>query len=89
MISLSTRVAQPFSGFEPTHAITLKIKFYDIKWLNMEPKPDKECEKRGDIGLLTEIIANLSAAIGQFGGKFTPTLQTPEGFRIQASRVKS
>ena len=24
----------------------------------MDPKPDKECEKRGDIVLLSEIIAN-------------------------------
>jgi len=24
----------------------------------MDPKPDKECEKRGDIVLLPEIIAN-------------------------------
>jgi hypothetical protein len=30
----------------------------EIKWLNMDPKPDKECEKRGDIVLLSEIIAN-------------------------------
>jgi hypothetical protein len=26
----------------------------------MDPKPDKECEKRGDIVLLSEIIANFS-----------------------------
>ncbi len=25
----------------------------------MDPKPDKECEKRGDIILLSKIIANL------------------------------
>jgi hypothetical protein len=29
-----------------------------IKWLNMSPKPDKECEERGDIILVFEIIKN-------------------------------
>jgi len=29
-----------------------------IKWLNMDPKPDKECDKRGDIVLLSKIMAN-------------------------------
>jgi hypothetical protein len=29
-----------------------------IKWLNMSPKPDKECEERGDIILVSEIIKN-------------------------------
>jgi len=35
-----------------------KREFDEIKWLNMNPKPDKECEIRGDIVLLPEIIAN-------------------------------
>jgi hypothetical protein len=30
----------------------------EIKWLNMDPKLDKECERHGDIVLLSEIIAN-------------------------------
>jgi len=29
-----------------------------IKWLNMEPKPDKGCEECGDIVLLSEIMSN-------------------------------
>jgi hypothetical protein len=36
----------------------LKREFDEKKWLNMNSKPDKECEKRGDIVLLSEIIAN-------------------------------
>jgi hypothetical protein len=32
----------------------------EIKWLNMDSKPDKDCEKRGDIVLLSEIIVNSS-----------------------------
>jgi hypothetical protein len=30
----------------------------EIKWLNMDPKPDKECGIRGDMILLSEIISN-------------------------------
>ena len=30
----------------------------EIKWLNMNSKQDKECEERGDIVLLSEIIMN-------------------------------
>jgi hypothetical protein len=36
----------------------LKREFDEKKWLNMNSRPDKECEKRGDIVLLSEIIAN-------------------------------
>ena len=36
----------------------LKREFDEKKWLNMNSKPDKECEKRDDIVLLSEIIAN-------------------------------
>ena len=30
----------------------------EIKWLNMDSKQDKECEERGDIVFLSEIITN-------------------------------
>ena len=30
----------------------------EIKWLNMDPVPDKESEEHGDTVLLSEIIAN-------------------------------
>ena len=30
----------------------------EIKCLNMDPKPDKECEKRGDIVFLSKIVMN-------------------------------
>ena len=35
-----------------------KRELDEIKWLNMNLKPDKECEKRGDIVFLSEIIRN-------------------------------
>jgi len=35
-----------------------KREFDDIKWLNMNLKPDKECEKRGDIVFLSKIVMN-------------------------------
>jgi hypothetical protein len=36
----------------------LKKEFDEIKWLNINPKPDKECIKHGDIALIFEIITN-------------------------------
>jgi len=36
----------------------LKREFDEIKWLNINPKPDKECIKHGDIALISEIIMN-------------------------------
>ena len=54
-----------------------KFKFSGIKLLNMGSKPDKELEKRDDISLLSEIIANsiywqekLTLAIRQIRDKF-------------------
>jgi hypothetical protein len=35
-----------------------KRKFDEIKWLNLDDKPENEIAKRGDIVLLSEIIAN-------------------------------
>ena len=37
-----------------------KREFDEIDRLNMDSKPDKECEKRGGIALLSEIISNFS-----------------------------
>jgi hypothetical protein len=36
----------------------LKKEFDEIKWLNINPKPDKECIKHGDTSLTFEMIAN-------------------------------
>jgi hypothetical protein len=36
----------------------LEREFDELKWLKMHPKRDSECEKRDDIGLLFEMIAN-------------------------------
>jgi hypothetical protein len=37
---------------------TKKRELDEIKWLKRDLKPDKECEGRGDIFLLSEIIVN-------------------------------
>ncbi len=51
---------QTITGFERTHRRSRWKNVLDdeIKWLNMNLKPDKECEKGGDIVLLSEIMAN-------------------------------
>jgi hypothetical protein len=36
----------------------MKNEFAEIKWLNINPKPDKEGIKHGDITLISEIITN-------------------------------
>jgi hypothetical protein len=33
------------------------FQFDEIKCLNVDPKPDKECKKHGAVDLLSEIIA--------------------------------
>jgi hypothetical protein len=36
----------------------LKKEFDEIKWLSINPKPDKECIRHGSIALISEMITN-------------------------------
>ena len=48
-----------YRNSERTHPRSfLKKEFDEIKWLNINPKPDKECRKPGYIALIFEMITN-------------------------------
>jgi hypothetical protein len=48
-----------FTRCDKKRPVDMSAKFMRFKkWLNMNSKPDKECEIRDEIALLSEILAN-------------------------------